>query len=212
MADLSTLLYKLMPYAPGLSEHVATRFMLDAAKRFCRQTLVIQREYQVTATTADVTVPNPSGLALCGFTRVSSGGYTMWSRAEQAVDAVAGYNDYRNLPAVGQPRNLIVDGYNDFRLVPAPAAPMTLTVRSAVEPTTTDEVPDELVGRWYEAIVSGALSELLMHAGGAPYSNPSLATMHSSIYGAKVVEARIKVNTSDSRHGSRVIPPSFILR
>lgn len=211
MADLSTLFYKLMPYAPGLSETVALKFMLEAARLFCIQTQIIQQDLSPVVTSgADVTVPDPSAsLSLCGFRRISSGGYTIWSKSSDALDGMLGYNDYKAIASTALPKSVVISGFNTFSLVPAPSASITLAIRTAVSPNDATNVPSDLVARWYEAIVSGALMELLTHPAQS-YTNQGLASMHAAVFKAKVLEARMRVNTSDSRHGSRVIGPKFI--
>lgn len=210
MADLSTLFYKLMPFAPGLAESVALKFMLEASKSFCRQTMAIQQTLPVVnASTADVSVPNPSGLTLCGFMRISSGGYTLWSKSEQALDGMMGYADYKSIATASLPKSLVINDFNSFTLVPAPTGSIALTIKAAVSPTDATNVPDELVARWYEAVVSGALMELLSHPQ-QTYTNAKLAAEHAAVFKSKILEARIRVNSSNSRHGTRVVGPKFI--
>lgn len=211
MAELSTLFYKLMPFAPGLSEVVAERFMLEACREFCRDTMAITSDLvEVLVQDPVVTVDAPTGLESAGILRITHQGRTLWSKAEQAVDAILGNIAYESLPEGNSPQAVIVLDENRFRVVPGPSENLTFAVRIAVAPTATaTEVPDELVARWYDAIVSGALKELLMHPG-QQYTNVNMAAVHAARYQAQVVQARIKVNTSDSRHGTRVVGPRFI--
>lgn len=211
MAELTSLLYKLKAYAPSVSDVVAERYMLDACREFCRDTMAISRDLpEVLVENSDVTVEAPADTESVGILRVTHDGRTVWSKSEQALDAVLGNVAYESMPGSDKPGSIVVLDDNRFRVVPQPSTTLTFAVRIAVAPTSTaTEVPDELVARWYDAVVSGALKELMLHPG-QPYANMNMAAVHAARYQAQVVQARIKVNTSDSRYGTRVVGPRFI--
>ena len=210
MGTLSSLYPQLTAQAPGLSDIVAGQQMMYAARKFCDETKIVNQVLPtVVASTQDVTVPNPANLELCGFLRITCGGRTLWARSEAAIDAALGSTDYMSFPTSGTPGDVIVLNRNQIRLVPAPSVPQSLVILAAVRPTlTATTVPDVLVDRWYDAIISGALSRILLTPGQS-YTNIALAQAHGAAFGLEINKARIVLNTSDSRNGTRVRGPSF---
>jgi hypothetical protein len=65
------------------------------------------------------------------------------------------------------------------------------------DPVTNEglpHIPDDIVDRYQDAIVSGLLSKVLMHPN-KPYSNKELATFHGRKYNAGVARARNEVRS-----------------
>lgn len=210
MGTLASLLPQLMSQAPGLSDIVASQQMMYAARKFCDETMIVNQVLPTINTSSqDVNVPNPTDLELCGFLRISCSGRTLWTRSETAIDAALGATDYTSFPQSGAPLDVLILDRNNIRLIPAPSASQSLVIKAAVRPTlTATTVPDVLIDRWYDAIISGALSRILLTPGQS-YTNVALAQAYAASFASEINKARIRLNTSDSRNGTQVRGPSF---
>lgn len=209
MATLDTLLNRIVPFAPGLSDLVAKQYMLVAARKFCEDTLAVSQDIALTTSSQENALTAPADLELCGILRITSNGRTVWAKSGRALDAALGTIDYSTLPASSAPTTAVPRGQTGFVFVPAPSTPQSVVVTSAVKPAlTATTVPDVLVSRWYEALISGALAELMVLPGQS-YTNVALAAIHEAKYKAKRNEARIRLNDSDSLNGTIVRGPSF---
>lgn len=180
MKPVSELLTRLMPRVVGCPEPLALQALVDSAVEFCEKTLVIRPALD------RVTV------------RSGVGGYTLDAPSQQRVARVISVAlDGRRLQAV-PPRNRGETGqvgvpasYSTrfdgaellLDLYPTPADAGYLTVEVATSPTmTATALDDELVLRWYEAILYGAWHRL-MSMPAQPFTNLELA-------GAYAIQAR----------------------
>lgn len=202
MVALSTLTQRLEHYAPGASQPLMERALLDAAIEFCRDSRVISEELDGIAVTADsrtATLASTEGTRVVHALRV-------WFDDAELYSVAPGDLTGDWMAHTGTPVGYYMETEDTVRLYPIPSANGTLKARAATAPAhDADEVADALADRWLDAILAGALARILL-VPGQPFSSPEGAQAALGSFYAAASRARLehaKGQTGRPRTASR---------
>ena len=209
MADIQDLLPRVFQYAPGVADTVATYALRQAASSFARAT------YAFTELVSDIPVDPHDPIVvvqtspenrMVALDRAVVDGRLIWSRSERLMSHLQPHSDY-TAAAPGAPAGLILVRPDTLRLVPVPDAPYTIDVYAVVAPRDDqDIIPDDMMDRYADALVAGALNRIVRVPMQPFTSDPTPWAMS---WAEAIAMARIDMNRSNSRGGLRVAPVGF---
>jgi hypothetical protein len=197
---MATAILDLLPQvfasAPTAPNQIVTRYMRDAAREFCRRTLAWKADVlalTVTADTANVTVTPPTdGVLIDINSAVLDNNTPLVKKTRAQLDKA--FPKWRT--EAGTPTHITLsETQNDILLVKIPATTYTslLDVSGVFVPTlTATTLDDNLVDRYGEDIVNGALYRLL-RLPGKPWSDPNQALFYGTLFEDAINDAKTEV-------------------
>lgn len=201
MKPVSELLPRLMPRVVGCPEPMALQALVDSAIEFCERSLVIRHTLDGFATIPEVAeydLDAPYQQRVARVISVTCDGLTLTAVPPTAPG---------ELVQLGLPNTYSTryDGTTTvLELRPTPDSVKTIVVQVAASPTTSaTALEDELVGRWFDALLAGATSRLMVTPN-QPFSNFELAAMYSNMYRGEIGRA-IAVGHSGRVQTSRTV-------
>lgn len=195
----NTLFDEILMYAPGCPSPVMRKELLRAAQRFCRRTLILQRDvpFVQPAFDEDHTFDlSLESLQVIQVLELTVNGRVISGKQQEALRQRNAY--YRQITAP-EPRLYYSKREGTVSFYPTPDQDVPVVAAVACFPSDTYEgLPEELLGQWQDAIVGGALSRLCS-APGQPYTNPEIAQRGAGWYAEGVAQARVYFNNSYGR-------------
>lgn len=205
----STLVPEVLPEVVGCPDVTIERALRDAAVELCTRgyAWVVEQGADTIAVDDDeFLLELPSRTRLVGVLSIKAGATELIAATREDLDATP--VDWRS--SAGNWGYTWSSG-GAVRLVGVPdEARTSVWARFAVAPTLeSTEIPDELGNRWYQALVAGAKSRLMLMQG-TPWWNPELAAIHLSTFMRGVREARLFF-AQDGVNAQRVVPvPAYL--
>lgn len=199
---LSSFLPEILLSAPGLADVIAESYVRNSAIKFCNLTRYVietldsqtirSGEYEV-----DLIVSG--GEEVAAVKSVYVDGRPIDPISEQDLSSqYGGWKTY-----TGWPKHYLSDAAI-LRLFPIPTAEIVVDVTVAKRPTSTAvTVNDVLYKEWREAIVAGALSQILL-VPNQTFTNPQIALVQNQIFSDWVVTAQAKSYKQTNRAALRV--------
>lgn len=186
MKPVSELLTRLMPRVVGCPEPLALQALVDSGVEFCEKSLVVRHTLDTVTTRSGVqsySLDAPSQQRAARVLSVTYDGRTI----NAVPPGNPGELDFGGVPLAYSTR---FDGPELLlELYPTPNAPGSLVVQIAAAPTlTASSFEDELVTRWYDAILAGAWARL-MSTPNQPFTNFDLAAAYNTMYRAETAKA-----------------------
>lgn len=194
MVPLSAFHSRVEPHVIGCPVPVMDQAILDASILFCDDSMVVRDLLDPITTTVDqveYTLDNPD--AERGISRIVNAWYdgsllTPVARAEVHISEFP----------TGIPTHYATRSYGgamQIRLYPAPNEAKTLSIEVVTRPVRgATTVEDELLDRWADVVVAGAVSRISSIAG-QPYSDPMKAGQAGGIFIQGSRKARIEGGT-----------------
>lgn len=190
MAALSAFLPEVMLNAPGCADVVAMNYIRNAAIEFCNLTYVVSEEIDPVTLTAGLfesEVSAPSGTAIVAVHSVYADGEPIDPVSE--LELRQKYGNWKE--RTGTPAGYLTSA-EGIRIFPIPQSDVVIEASVATRPTVAaTTLNDVLLNEWKQAIVSGALSELLM-VPGQSFTEPNTAMMHKVKFDDRVIAAQAK--------------------
>ena len=202
MKPVESLLSYVVPYADGVPKFVARQAIVKAAQQFCTQTLVWQEDYSevVVHPGKFIEAPVPPYANVLKYMQVFYDGKELVAVSRDSLGASG--IDYRALE--GQPRYYYQASLNTIRLVPEPEEHGVVRMTVALAPTLeAKELPDDLIQRFWPALVNGALADI-KQTQGQSYSDPQAAVVYLQLFAQGVREAKNEAARSFGRGAGRV--------
>lgn len=207
MATFADFYPYLLPQVPGCSDPMATQALRDSAIAFCEDTMVLRTKLPAFATVSGTSTYTPSvstGEQIARVLGVAVDGVQVYAVAE--ADAAFPLNQPGKPRYVSTVRTAV--GF-DLVLQPAPDAAYAVEVEAAMRPTrTATSLPDDLLDRWVEAVVHGAVYRLAS-VRGQPFSDQVLAGDAMAKYLRMAQKARIDSQFGRVVSSRRVSPIRF---
>ena len=213
MGAVSDLLPRVRLYAPGASDPLLQDQLENAAVEFCHDTWICYEDVTgISDSDGSVVFSSPNGNEVIAVLRLPSNGRTIWQRWPDYIDATLGYTDLSTLSA-DQPLSFVTEGDTlTVRMVPIATATQVMGARLVVAPVVgEDSAPDQLTGKWADAVAAKALERTLLMPN-QTFTSPALSKEFERRYNEDRQRARVEVNRALSRHGARVSGPRFIGR
>lgn len=185
-----SLVPEVLPDVLGCPDPTIERALRDAAVDLCVRGFVwqvVQGADNLGAGADIIDLEVPSRARLVSVLSVKAGARELTAMTREDLDAVAG--DWRTATGLW---GYTWESDTELRLVGVPdAATTNVWVRFVVAPTlASTEIPDHVAERWYQPIVAGAKSRLML-MNGTSWWNPDLAAVHLSTFMRGMREARL---------------------
>lgn len=179
MKPVSDLFTRLLPRVVGCPEPLALQALVDSTAEFCEKSLVIRHTLETVSTQPDLqtySLDTPSQQRVARVLSVTYNGRTI----NAVPPSNPGEMDFGGVPLAYSTRfdgpELLVELY------PTPNATGTMVVQIAAAPlATATSLEDELVTRWYDAVLAGAWWRL-MSMPNQPFTNFDLAAAYAAMY------------------------------
>lgn len=193
MAELRSLLSRVVDEFPGVPEALALRALSDSAREFCTRTFAWREDLDdipLVLGQVEYDIAPATGVRVASILGV-------WLDGEKLHPLMT---EYRNL--VSEARGELPDGYfqsgpDTLELVHAPAAAGKLKVRAALTlgVGALVSVPETLVQDYGESVAAGAKMRLARQ-GGQVWFNPNLVPLYAGPYYADINAAKSKINSA----------------
>lgn len=209
MAALSAFTQFIAPYAIGVAEPTFERALLDAAARFCRDSLAIQesKDITITADTPTFTLSASTGLVPVEVMSLRIGSRDITPQPQDRLSDYYGV-DWR-VSTGSEPQWFTLDSETVLRVVPylpAGAASLAAVAQIAVAPSrSATALPDALLDTWIDAITAGTLARLYAIPN-QPFSDKDASVFQGKLYNYEVGKAKAKATTSFTRAPLAVRP------
>lgn len=210
MKPVSDLFPYIMPRVPGCSEPLAQQAVVDAAIAFCDESMVLRERLDPITTQpgeADYELDTPPQTRLSRVLRVQLDGVGLTALPATMLPAHA----MDMLPG-DKPLAFCVSRRDEsflLTLLPPPTAEFKLDIEVALAPSAgATRLPDDLVSRWRQALVYGALARL-HDVPGQPFTDPVSASAATAQYLSQVKRARVESNVGHVRASVSVKMRSF---
>jgi hypothetical protein len=201
---LSSFTNEIALSAPGAPNILVEHFLRNAAIAFCNATNYITEDLpavSVLAGDTDLTLTVDSSEEIVSVTQAYADGRPLEPVSEIQLQRDVGEWKSRT----GTPTHFLSNN-NVIRLYPTPSADLSLLVTVSKRPSRTAvTVDDRLYAEWREAMVSGALSGLMMTFG-QPFSDPTMAAVFRASFNDWIVGAQAKAFKKTSYAPMRVSP------
>ena len=194
MATADVLAPNVLIEAPSCSAMLAERVIMEAARDFCRETDAIRRSVagSLAANEPEFTLTLPAGVSLINLISVFVDDRKLKLVTTEEARASADWN------RAGTPRTVCRTG-NTLRFSPMPSEVMAIEVFYSASPDSlTLTLDDELVERWGDVLVWGALGRLLTMPQRA-WTNPQLAIHYAALYRMKLDDIRQRAESDNQR-------------
>jgi len=203
----STLFDEILSFAQGVPTSVLRKELLKSAQRFCRKTLVMQRDITLVTEPGISSVLPDFGTEKVSMVQVLE--LTVNGRIIKPtpVDNLRSRDPFYNNVQADEPRTFFSRTEGVITFYPQPLTEVSVAATVAVAPTDDyDGVPDELANLWSDAIVGGAIERICMIPG-QPYTDPQRALMGRQWYMEGVSQARIYMYNSFGRSDMVTLRP-----
>lgn len=206
----TTLFGEVLPDLPHCPVDIATNAIRNAVIEFCSRTNIIQFEITplitVVGGTASYSMTVPTGTTVSQIIKAWYDGFEIEPKDSDALTRM--YGDWRGLTG-GTPRFITMNppDLDTVRLVPPPANPpagVVFRILVALCPTRASTDFDPNVAETYAEDIAHGAKARLMAIPGKPYSNPNLASYHSSMFNAGITQAIISANKGQTRQSLSV--------
>lgn len=190
-----------MLYAPGCPEPTAIRALMESARRFCRDSYIIQRTLDPIQITADTFILELNDEVDRSVEVIAVRSVTVDGQAVEITpeDFLRSRRAHLDNPPVGKPRSAWLEGENTLHLFPTSDDDYEVFVKVCVSPTAEAKViDDELGNRWKDGVIGGAIERVCV-VPGQLFSSATMATYGQRMYAESVGKARIEANRSFSR-------------
>lgn len=208
---LDALLPYLLPDVPGVPDVTAKQALLLSSMEFCTQTNAwneIQDPFPLEDGVFEYDLDVEQGSRIAAVLNVWTGDRALIPKTMEELGLILpNWQSYQSsLPSF---YNTAQDG-GTLRIFPIPLSPdANLTVRVAYTPLlTATTVPDAVINRYLEPIISGAKHRLMV-APGKGWSNPELARYHQTEFDEGVQRAKIDTLHDKMQGSIRVKPIRF---
>lgn len=195
----STLFDEVLSFAQGCPTSVLRKELLRSAQRFCRKTLILQRDVAfVQPAGSDMATPSfgTEKLKMVQVMELTVNGRVVRGITQEGLRA---RDPYYNSVEADEPRTFFGRSEGTITFYPQPSKDTAIAATIAVAPADDyDGIPDELANLWADAIVGGAIERICMISG-QPYTDPQRALMGRQWYMEGVSQARIYLNNSYGR-------------
>lgn len=198
---LTSLFQDLLLYVPGCPEPLAQYALVEAARKFCRDTFVITSVTDPITTTAgsntlDLTQFSDGQTEIIGIIDVTSNELEIDTKSfDWLKRRFPWWQDISNAP----PALVVGTSENQAFLWPTPDDSYTLQLTVATAPVQTAlTIADDLGNRWKEAVLGYAMFRLCSQKGQA-YTDPQMATLGLQMYSSDRNKARIEKNRAFGR-------------
>lgn len=209
---LDDLLPYLLDEVPGAPFSIAKRALLQSCTEFCLMTHAwdqVQDPILLQDNVNQYDVDIPPGGRVASVRSVWMADRTLTPKTMEEVSLLI-----PNWQAAQSSHPAFYNANTDFAVItvfpiPIGVADQTITIRASFAPTlTATSLPDAVINRYLEPILSGAKFRL-MAAPGKAWSNPALAGMHKSMFDSGVNLARTDALMDRSEGSMRVRPVRF---
>lgn len=201
MANLSAFLPDVFSDVDGVPRDYALHAIRRACIRFCQETGVIKREFEITTVngTAKYSItPNIGEVVHKVISARTVNGLPIVGKLEEDIASSMGF-DWRNAKS-NTPRFFYTTKTGEIRLVSTPDSVFSVFVSYSAKPSeTTETVDDELYGEYVNTIVEGAKSRLFGMLA-RPWANPQMQEFSERKY--RDGEAKCKEQLALARSSS----------
>jgi hypothetical protein len=209
MIGVDALFPRVLPYVVGCSEPMASQAILDSAIRFCDKTDVIREPLDAFPTVSglasyDIETPNRQ-MRVGRILSVTVDNDKIFGVFEEDADNLS---EIEGKPTAFYTRR--TESTLALWLNPIPDNRYSVVINASFTPEiNATSLPDDLVNRWYEGVVAGAISQLASLPN-MPFSNPALAAQKEMEHLKACGDARRESYYGRIRGGSRIKPRPFI--
>ena len=209
MIGIDALFPRVLPYVVGCSVPMASQAILDSAIRFCDKTDVIRESLDAFTTVAglesyDIETPNRQ-MRVGRILSVTINNDKISGVFEEDADNLS---DVEGKPTAFYTRR--AESTLALWLNPIPDDRYSVVVHASFTPDiNATSLADDLVNRWYEGIVAGAISQLASLPN-MPFSNPVLAAQKEMEHLKACDDARRESYYGRIRGGSRIRQRPFV--
>lgn len=210
---IESLFPYIMPDVPGAPDDLVKQAILLSAIEFCERSLFwneVQDPIKIYSNVNEIDIEVPAAARVMLVRNVYGGNYELTPLSlHEIADRLP---DWQTSKAT-QP--VFYTAFNDLkqiRIYPIPIDPpeaFRLTIRVAFAPTmTSTTVPDALVTRHLEGLMSGAKYRLMLNPGRS-WSNADLAAYHKGMFDNAWMTAKIEAEHGGVQGTLRVRPRLF---
>jgi hypothetical protein len=203
MISIDELFPRVLPFVVGCSEPMARQALLDSAIKFCDKTDVIRESLDAFPTVSglpnyDIETPN-NQMRVSRILSVTVDDHKIFGVFEEDADKLP---EQEGKPSTFYTRR--IDSVLELYLNPVPDISYSVVVHASFTPTVNaTALADDLINRWYEGIVTGAIS-YLASLPNMPFSNPALAAQKEIERLKACDDARRESYYGRIRGGSRI--------